>query len=330
MTVPNDHEITLPGDTPSGRRRHWPLVLVALGLGLAILGTMPESSWSWTEWRPSRATLEAANATALLTLTAGGLFAMAITIIVLWVGRRAVPRPGQKKTELDLTGRDKLLLFALVALGWGIAITLILLRPWELGIDLGFWNAAEQSEPLEAEAIDSMTGNVSELDAGIPEWIIPVLNALYIIGMILTVLISMIIAVYKVREAIAKRAGSAGHRRGPMAEAIAEATDEALDDLTRPGGDPRAAIIRCYARFERSLALAEAPRAPWQTAMEFMQAVLNRLPVDRTDVQRLTRLFELARFSRHPLGEAEREEAWRSLVSIRTSLDERPSDAPGR
>ncbi len=151
MTQPKDQEITLPGDAPSGRRRTWPLVLAALGLGLAILGTMPESSWSWTDWRPSRSTLEAANATAILTLTGGGLFAMAITIIVLWVGRRAVPKPGQKKAELDLTGKDRLLLFALVALGWAIAITLILLRPWELGIDLGFWNINEPSEPLEAE-----------------------------------------------------------------------------------------------------------------------------------------------------------------------------------
>ncbi len=175
-----------------------------------------------------------------------------------------------------------------------------------------------------------MTGNISDMDAGIPEWIIPVLNAFYIIGMILTVLISAIIAVYKVREAIAKRAGRAGRHSGPMAQAIAEAADEALDDLTRPGGTAREAIIRCYARFERSLALAETARAPWQTAMEFMQAVLNRLPIDRTDVQRLTRLFELARFSRHPLGEDERDEAWRSLVSIRKSLDERPSDAAGR
>ena len=48
------------------------------------------------------------------------------------------------------------------------------------------------------------------------------------------------------------------------------------------------------------------------------------------DVVSLTRLFEVARFSRHPLGEDERDAAWEALVSIRKSLAERTDDAPGR
>jgi hypothetical protein len=38
-------------------------------------------------------------------------------------------------------------------------------------------------------------------------------------------------------------------------------------------------------------------------------------------VRSLTGLFEIARFSHHPVGEAERESAWRSLTEIRAALD---------
>jgi hypothetical protein len=97
------------------------------------------------------------------------------------------------------------------------------------------------------------------------------------------------------------------------------AVEDSLEDLQREP-DARAAIIRIYRNFERALAGAALPRRPWQTPVEFMRAVLTRAAMPAAAVERLTRLFELARFSRHPLGASERDSAWRSLTEIRTAL----------
>lgn len=108
----------------------------------------------------------------------------------------------------------------------------------------------------------------------------------------------------------------ASARRDPFATAV----EESLDDL-RAESDARVAIIRCYRRFERVLARSSVPRAPWQTPIEFMRAALERLPLPAEAVSRLTRLFELARFSNQPLTPADRDAAWASLLEIRDSLD---------
>lgn len=101
---------------------------------------------------------------------------------------------------------------------------------------------------------------------------------------------------------------------------LTEAVQEGLDDLASEP-DARAAIIRCYRRFERVAAKASVPRAPWQTPEEFMREALRRLVLPHSAVDRLTRLFELARFSRHALGSFERDTARACLEEIRSALD---------
>ncbi len=93
-----------------------------------------------------------------------------------------------------------------------------------------------------------------------------------------------------------------------------------LDDL-RAEPDPRVAIIRAYGRFEHALADVRAPRAPWQTPAEFMRTTLARLPVPVPPVERLTALFEVARFSDRPLGAEARAAACDSLDEITTALE---------
>jgi hypothetical protein len=118
---------------------------------------------------------------------------------------------------------------------------------------------------------------------------------------------------------------------GPLSprrsEALADAVEESLDDLAREP-DARIAIIKCYRRFEQVLARSRVPRAPWQTPTEFMQAALGRLAVPAGAVQRLTQLFEVARFSIDPLALADRAVACESLDAIRTSLEREKRDAP--
>jgi uncharacterized protein DUF4129 len=113
--------------------------------------------------------------------------------------------------------------------------------------------------------------------------------------------------------------------RAAAAEPLGEAVQDGLDDLAIEP-DARSAIIRCYRRFERVAARARVPRAPWQTPDEFMRETLRRLEIPRSAVDRLTRLFELARFSRHPLGSPERNAARACLEEIRATLER--EDAP--
>lgn len=109
-------------------------------------------------------------------------------------------------------------------------------------------------------------------------------------------------------------------------DALHDAVEDSLDDL-RTLPDARLAIIRCYDRFEKALAGADLRRPPWQTATEFMRTALAqpRLPAD--GVRELTALFELARFSRHEIGPAHRERAWRALMAVKAALDSEDADA---
>ena len=102
--------------------------------------------------------------------------------------------------------------------------------------------------------------------------------------------------------------------------------EEPLED-PRAENDPRRAIMRCYASFERVAAHLGVRRQPWHTPMEFMREALRRLPTLRSAVPTLTSLFELARFSQKPLGPAERGRAIEALDDIAAVRNERSADA---
>jgi uncharacterized protein DUF4129 len=95
---------------------------------------------------------------------------------------------------------------------------------------------------------------------------------------------------------------------------------DVLDDL-RTEPDARVAIIRAYARFERALARVHAPRTPSQTPSELMRAAVAQLPVPRADVERLTALFEIARFSDRRVGLDARDAACDCLDAIEAALE---------
>jgi hypothetical protein len=100
---------------------------------------------------------------------------------------------------------------------------------------------------------------------------------------------------------------------------VVTAVEESLDDLEREP-DARAAIIRCYRRFERALAEAGTPRAPWLTPLEFMRQALGRLALPAGAVGTMTALFERSRFSDEPVGAGERRTALDALREIEARL----------
>jgi hypothetical protein len=118
------------------------------------------------------------------------------------------------------------------------------------------------------------------------------------------------------------RAGRHRRRADPAdaAAALSDALDESLDDL-RAEHDPRRAVIAAYARMERVLAVSGFPRRPAEAPLEFLTRVLRDfLHTSAASVARLTALFERAKFSRHEIGPAMKEEAIDALVAVRDEL----------
>ena len=78
--------------------------------------------------------------------------------------------------------------------------------------------------------------------------------------------------------------------------------------------DPRLAVQRAYARMEESLGEVELSRAPDETPTEFTARVLRVLGASAAAASDLTGLFEIARFSDHPMDEDDRR---RAIASVR-------------
>lgn len=111
-----------------------------------------------------------------------------------------------------------------------------------------------------------------------------------------------------------RAAGTAG-----VAERLADALEDTLDDLRREP-DPRRAVIAAYARLERTLAASGLPRLGAETAQEYLARILDRLEVDPDAVRRLTGLFVEAKFSQHAIDGTAKEQAIATLAQVRDEL----------
>jgi hypothetical protein len=97
------------------------------------------------------------------------------------------------------------------------------------------------------------------------------------------------------------------------AERVGSGLRRSLADLETER-DPRLAVQRAYARMEESLGEIELSRAPDETPTEFTARVLRVLGASAAAASDLTGLFEIARFSDHPMDEDERR---RAIASVR-------------
>jgi hypothetical protein len=92
--------------------------------------------------------------------------------------------------------------------------------------------------------------------------------------------------------------------------------DAGIDDLLAID-DPRAAVIACYARMEAFVESSGVLHLSSDTPFEFFARVLAHHHVPHRAVERLTRLFEVAKFSPHPVTEQMRQDALMSLREVR-------------
>jgi hypothetical protein len=112
-------------------------------------------------------------------------------------------------------------------------------------------------------------------------------------------------------------------------EALWDVLATTLDDL-RAESDPRRAVIRAYARMERSLAAVGLPRAPAEAPQEYLARILEGLPVSSRAAARLTALFSWARFSAHDVRPEMKDEAIETLEQVQRELAAAEAEREGR
>lgn len=112
----------------------------------------------------------------------------------------------------------------------------------------------------------------------------------------------------------------------PLATALDDLLLDTLEDL-RSERDPRRAVIRAYARTEKTFAAYGVPRQEHETPLEYVGRVLDSLTVSGYAVRRLVQLFERAKFSTHEIDLAMKDEAIDALEDLRTQLQPRQEAA---
>lgn len=105
------------------------------------------------------------------------------------------------------------------------------------------------------------------------------------------------------------------------ADAIAtrEAVGAAIGALGAEG-DPRRAVIAAYGAMQRTLGDHGVVRSPAEAPREYLNRVLLASRATEREVTTLTRLFEEARYSVHPIPERMREAALAALRALQRGL----------
>jgi hypothetical protein len=109
----------------------------------------------------------------------------------------------------------------------------------------------------------------------------------------------------------------------PLAQALAAGARVLSEEP-----DPRTAIIGCYAAMERSLAEAGSPAQAADTPAEVLARATAGGLVRSASAAALTGLFRRARYSGHPMTEADRTAAMTALDEVRADLAADPVTTP--
>ena len=148
--------------------------------------------------------------------------------------------------------------------------------------------------------------SVGFANLGLPGW------AFYALIAVVTAIVGLLVMRAALRTRIPDEPVEAD--RDAVRAALRTAFD-ALDDLT---ADPREVLIALYAQLLRRLAPV-AQDLDTSTAEEIRRDHLVRLGVRARSAAEITRLFELARYSSHPIGS---DDAQRARTAFREALDD--------
>lgn len=125
-----------------------------------------------------------------------------------------------------------------------------------------------------------------------------------------------------VAAVVAKRMrGDDWAQEAALSAALDEVLADTLEDL-RAEKSPRRAVIRAFARMEKTFAAHDVQREPSETPREYVERALDRLGVSSSSVRQLTKLYERAKFSRLEIDEGMKADAIDALAGVRAELVE--------
>lgn len=106
-----------------------------------------------------------------------------------------------------------------------------------------------------------------------------------------------------------------------LEETLTPAVERAAQHLSL-GDDPRTAVLLAYSGLEAALSGKDRARAPNETPTEHLERALTTLSVtiDTEPLLRLAELYQVARFSTHPITVAQQQQAADSLHRVRSQL----------
>jgi len=299
MTAPRDRRLRIPGQARA-------IAVIGAGLLLAVaatVGPLPPTASS----RGASLTIRLPDAVWMVVL---GLLGLSTVLLFLLQRRRRptddLPRRARPRQRVP---------------PWLSALLSVLAMLWPVGL---WYLITRYGGAGEVHPIDRAMSAIADLldflaNSRKPPTSIPFLDAA--VGTLL-VLFALSVFALMVLVTMADRLArwwGAGRAPAGVPPVPGVLVGPKVDPRAEP--DARAAIILAYGRFEGALAAARAPRAPWQTPAEFMRATAaRRLPVPARPVERITALFEIARFSDRPVGADARDAACDCLDEIEAAL----------
>jgi hypothetical protein len=290
----------------SGRlpRRRWSVILAAIALGLVALVGLGSGRPLWDVDGPPR--LADPKSYAGDALVAGfALLAIAPLIVSALRGRRrrsfSLPEPDLPPARVPWWGR----VLALAAMAGVIVLSLQLLR-----LLPGAGPGTRQKDVGPPGTDPARTPDSS--DGGLPPvhwWGLAALALVLLAGAALA---------WHLRD------GRAEPPEPEPEDELLTALDLSLEEI-ESDPDPRRAVIRAYARMEQALGAHGLARRSAETPLEYLARALTSLHVGRRSVERLTALFERAKFSQHEIDSSMKTEALAALTALRADLAEAPT-----
>jgi Domain of unknown function (DUF4129) len=282
-----------------GRGHRWPqalslAALVAVLAGLLWLVALASHDRSPPPPGQSRGPLVASprlvGAIYLLLLILG---TVQLTLLVLQTMRRRLREPARRRSPW----RGLRIMAVLVLLCFLLAY--LALPDW---LSLRPGSGQDEQNPADAaSAAGGAAGGRSAAALGLE------------VAVFVAVLVVLAVAL------AARRRRRATPQRGLVAEELSALVERSLAELEAER-DPRRAVIAAYAGMEQTLAANGLPRAPAEAPLEYLARALAELRVSEASAGRLTELFQRARFSRHEVGEAMKQDAIEALAAVRDEL----------
>jgi len=277
------------------------LIVFVLVAVVAVAATGSVSRGSSATRAPSTTLLDALFTLSLLAVVAG-----AILLVYGLFQRKEIARQMASGRYPRFTLVGFLAFVVLVT-----AVVSLFKRPWDLS------NANEEGVLGGRDVVPLTPGDTEPVDRYEPHlsWI----TIVALIGLVVAAGVAYVIS--------DRRSRPARDPRAELAQDLAGALDDALDDL-RSEADPRRAIIAAYARLERVLAASGIARRAFETSDEYLVRVLQDLELRPDAIGRLTELFTQAKFSHHDVDSTMKESAIEALGQVRgelRALNERPS-----